>query len=453
MRLSIYGSNELQVRKETSEIFRFLKQFANFFALLLVLGSALAFFADYLKPREGNFHIGIALLAVVLINAIFTYLQERQSERIMAGFRSMMPQMISVLRDGQVCRIAARLVVPGDVILVCEGDRIPADGRLIEVNQLKVDHSSLSGESEPQLRDLSCTHENLLESRNMVFSGTLVQSGNGKALVYATGMNTQIGRIVRLTKETQRTETPLHRELKRFIRIISAIAMALGALFFLLSVMMGKPLIASLIFAIGIIVANVPEGLLPTVTLALTLASRRMAEKKALIRNLEAVETLGSTTVICTDKTGTITLNRMSVVTLVLGEHEWSAYQEGMEKAEGFEEAWMTIVLCNNASLTSLGPAGDPTETALLSFARKARSFEDIARRFPRIHEDPFDSATKHMVTVHRRDDRTFSYMKGAPEVVFEKCPLFLSGGKLSEFDRASRKTALEIYERMASRG
>jgi sodium/potassium-transporting ATPase subunit alpha len=221
------------------------------------------------------------------------------------------------------------LVVPGDVILLEEGDRVPADGRLLEVNQLKVDHASLTGESEPQLRKVACTHERLMESRNMVFSGTLVQSGNGRALVYGTGMNTQIGQIVQLTKEAGTVETPIRKELRHFIRIISAIAIGLGVLFFALSVALGNPLIGSLIFAIGIIVANVPEGLLPTVTLALTMASKRMAKKNALIKNLEAVETLGSTTVICTDKTGTITQNQMQVATLVLGEREWSADRSG----------------------------------------------------------------------------------------------------------------------------
>ncbi len=268
-RLTEFGSNELHVRKETPEFIKFLRQFTNFFALLLIAGSALAFFADYLKPGEGNFYIGVALLVVVLLNALFSYIQEHETDRIMESFRHMLPPMISVLRDGQVSRIEAKLLVPGDVILLEEGDRVPADGRLIEVNQLKVDHSSLTGESEPQLRKLDCTHDNLLESRNMVFSGTLVQSGNGKALVYGTGMNTQIGQIVQLTKETVTVETPIRKELRYFIRIISGIAITLGVLFFTLSVFLGKPLIGSLIFAIGIIVANVPEGLLPTVTLAL----------------------------------------------------------------------------------------------------------------------------------------------------------------------------------------
>jgi len=454
-RLVEFGSNELRVRKETPEIVKFLRQFTNFFALLLIVGAGLAFFADYLKPGEGNFYIGVALLAVVLLNALFTYIQEHQSERIMESFRNMLPQMITVQRDGQTSRIEARLLVPGDVILLEEGDRVPADGRLIEVNQLKVDHASLTGESEPQLRKLSCTHDNLIESRNMVFSGTLVQSGNGRALVYGTGMNTQIGQIVQLTKEAGTVETPIRKELRHFIRVISTIAIALGILFFALSVALGNPFIGSLIFAIGIIVANVPEGLLPTVTLALTMASKRMAKKNALIKNLEAVETLGSTTVICTDKTGTITQNRMKVATLVLGEREWSADQSGLAQEEGFADAWAVMALCNNARLTDHHYQGDPTEGALLLLAQSLQPIGDLAARFPRVHESPFDSATRRMITTHKTGNGqpNLAYMKGAPEIVLKKCTHRLHRGERVEFDDSARGKALALYEVLAARG
>lgn len=454
-RLIEFGGNELRVRSETPEIVKFLRQFTNFFALLLFVGSALAFFADYLKPGEGNFYIGVALLAVVLLNALFTYIQEHESERIMESFRNMLPQMITLQRDGKIARIEARRVAPGDVILLEEGDRVPADGRLIEVNQLKVDHASLTGESEPQLRKVACTHDNLMESRNMVFSGTLVQSGNGRALVYGTGMNTQIGRIVQLTKEAGTVETPIRKELRHFIRVISIIAIALGTLFFALSVVLGNPLIESLIFAIGIIVANVPEGLLPTVTLALTMASKRMAKKNALIKNLEAVETLGSTTVICTDKTGTITQNQMKVATLVLGEREWSANQSGLSQAEGFAEAWAAMVLCNNARLTEHHYLGDPTEGALLVLAQRLQPIGDLATRFPRLHESPFDSAVKRMITTQKAGigQPNLAYMKGAPEVVFNKCTHRLHQGERVEFDESARCNALALYEVLAARG
>ncbi len=452
-RLLKTGSNELKARKETPEIIKFFRQFGNFFALLLIAGAALAFLADSLRPAEGNFYIAVALLMVVLLNALFTYIQEHQSERIMESFRNMLPQMIWVLRDGLVSRIEARLLVPGDVIVLEEGDRVPADSRLIEVNQLKVDQSSLTGESEPQLRSLNCTNDSLLESRNMVFSGTLVQSGNGRALVIGTGMNTQIGQIVQLTKEAGSVETPIRRELRHFIRIISGIAITLGTLFFILSIFLGNPFIGSLIFAIGIIVANVPEGLLPTVTLALSMASRRMAKKNALIKNLEAVETLGSTTVICTDKTGTITQNRMKVSTLVLGERLWSAYQHGLSGAQGFDEAWTVMSLCNNARFSGVTPHGDPTECAMLVFAQHQKPLQNMQARFPRIRELPFDSTSKRMITTHATWGARLAYMKGAPEIIFAKCTRILHQGQAVQFDARFRRLAQDSYELMAARG
>ena len=320
-RLQRYGRNELKVTKDTPEIIKFLLQFKNFFALLLIVGGMLAMTADSLDPGQGNLYIAIALLGVVVLNAAFTYFQEHQSEKIMESFKKMMPSMITALRDGRPIEVAAEELVPGDVIVLQEGDRVPADGRLIEAKELKVDNSSLTGESEPQLLDAGKSHENVLESPNMVFSGSLVQNGEGKVVICETGMSTQIGSIVELTKSTEATETPIHKELKYFIKVISFIAIFLGVSFFLVSVAIGNGVVGSLIFAIGIIVANVPEGLLPTVTLSLTMASRRMAQKNALIKNLESVETLGSTTVICTDKTGTLTQNRLGVNTVAVGGH------------------------------------------------------------------------------------------------------------------------------------
>jgi len=465
-RLERFGPNELVVKRQRSELVKFLLNFTNFFAVLLMVGALLSFIAEWLDPGEGNLYIGLALLIVVVLNALFTYLQEHQSEKIMESFRNMLPPKITVLRDGEPTTIDARLVVPGDVMLLEEGDKVPADGRLIEVNNLKVDNSALTGESEPQLRKLACTHKNILESRNVVFSGTLVQSGNGKALVYGTGMATQIGRIVQLTKEGKDIETPIRKELNRFIKIISAIAIILGTLFFIISVMMGKRLIGSLIFAIGIIVANVPEGLLPTVTLALSMASKRMAKKHALVKNLESVETLGSTTVICTDKTGTITQNRMSVTSLVLNGKGFAADDQALRSQQGLSVAWAAMALCNNARLdpeqdrhASRGPnigfTGDPTEGSLLLYAHRLKPLDELRERLPRIHETPFDSETKRMITTHhtRGKEKNIAYMKGAPEVVIARCNRFLIDGREALFTARRRREAADAARRLAARG
>jgi len=230
-RLQQFGPNALTGKKRIPEYIKFLRQFKNYFAVLLIIGGLLALLADKLDRGQGYFYISCALFGVVLLNANFTYIQERQTERIMESFSRMLPRMVTIMRNGLTLRLEAQYVVPGDLMLLQEGDRICADGRLIEQNQMKIDPSSLTGESEPELRHLQATHANIMESRNMVFSGALVQSSNGKAIIYATGMATQIGCIVQLTHETQESISPIGKELRYFIKIISSIALFLALSF------------------------------------------------------------------------------------------------------------------------------------------------------------------------------------------------------------------------------
>lgn len=449
-----FGPNELRVRQDVPEIVKFLLQFRNFFALLLIFGGGLAIIAEHLDPGQGNLYIAIALFSVVLLNAVFTYLQEHQSERILESFRQMLPAMVTVVRDRQTSEVAAVELVPGDIIILREGDRVPADGRILSANEFKVDQSSLTGESEPQLLGPEFRHVNILESRNMVFSGTLVQNGEARVLVCGTGMSTQIGSIVELTKATDVAEAPIHRELRHFIRIISTIAISLGVLFFLVSIAIGKGEIGSLIFAIGIIVANVPEGLLPTVTLSLTMASKRMARKNALIKNLESVETLGSTTVICTDKTGTLTQNRLGVNTLVLGTTEYALDRAGNPDNGSLSVALETMVLCNSAELVDDGYVGDATEGALLLCAQR---FTDVValRRAEKIAEQPFNSASKRMITVAKPQGAVcpHAYLKGAPEVVLEMCSAIVRDDETIALDDDQREAVMAAYRRLAARG
>ena len=453
-RLRQYGPNELTVRQQVPEIVKFLLQFKNFFALLLLAGGALAMAAERLDPGAGNLYIAIALLGVVLLNAVFTYIQEHQSERIMDSFRRMLPAMVTVLRDGHPKRMAAAMLVPGDVILLHEGDRVPADGRVIIANDLEVDCASLTGESEPQRLDPDARHDNILESRNMVFSGTLVQIGDGHVIVCNTGMTTQIGGIVALTKSTESTETPIHRELGYFIRVISAIAIALGVMFFIVSVAIGNGAIASLIFAIGIIVANVPEGLLPTVTLSLTMASKRMAAKNALIKNLESVETLGSTTVICTDKTGTLTQNRLGVNTVVLGDREYAADEAGISGDPICDTALQCMALCNAAELTEDGFSGDATDGALLQYVRQVADLDAILRT-EKIAEQPFNYAARCMIATHRLpgNDTPRAYLKGAPEAVLDMCDRIMRDDRTEALSTERRDAVIDHYRTLAARG
>ena len=493
-RLQECGPNVLEEIGKESILKKYIRQFRNFFSILLTVGAILSFLGEYLDPGKGNVYIGIAIGAVVVLNGTFTFIQEYQAAKTMESFRQLLPPRAKVLREGKVRDVLASELVAGDLILLEEGDKVPADGRLIETNSLKVDHSAITGEAEPQLRSLECTHANLLECRNMVFSGTLVQSGNGKAVVFGTGQNTQIGNLATLTQQISNVDTPIRKELNHFIKVISAIAIFLGVTFFILAFLLQDVFLASLIFAIGIIVANVPEGLLPTVTLALSLASRRMASRNALIKQLESVETLGSTTVICTDKTGTLTQNRMSVNSLIVGfENLESETPSGSEKrvaGQETEESANKVIagnvansgtdrcsvtrnpgwnpkkipsifirvagLCNNAKLRELPPGytGDPTEGALLVFANSLEDIIKLKGEYPRLEEFPFDSLTRRMEVVCRTPEGKLEvYLKGAPEVVVEMCGAVMDSGKVRKLDETEQKELLDRHLKLAEKG
>ncbi len=503
-RLQECGPNVLEETGKESILIKYLKQFWNFFSILLIIGAFLAFLAEYLDPGKGNLYIGIAIGLVVILNSTFTFVQEYQAAKTMDSFRQLLPPHAKVLRDGKIRDILASELVVGDIFLIEEGDKIPADGRLIETNSLKVDHSTITGESEPQLRSLECTHPNILECRNMVFSGTLVQSGNGKAVVFGTGQNTQIGNLAILTEQILSVDTPIRKELNRFIKIISAIAIFLGVTFFILAFLIQDVFLASLIFAIGIIVANVPEGLLPTVTLALSLASRRMASRNALIKQLESVETLGSTTVICTDKTGTLTQNKMAVNSLMIGfeclvlenplsskkrtagqeagestnagqEAGESTNKDVAEKIAGLSTEGVCVIekplwapeklpsvfikvagLCNNAKLRESPPGytGDPTEGALLVFANSLEDIKKLQSDYPRLEEFPFDSLTKRMEVICRTPEgKLEAYLKGAPEVVVKMCSSAIDSEGIRKMDETKQKELLDRHLRLAEKG
>ncbi len=454
LRLTRDGPNALRQRKKEPELVKFLRQLTNLFALLLWAGAAFSFTADWLRPGEGNIYIAVALVGVVVLNGVFSYYQQHKAERIMAGFRDMLPQMARVVRDGSLSEIPAAQLVRGDVILLEEGEQVPADARLVEVAGLKVDNSSLTGESEPQLRTIYPTDKRLLESRNVVFSGTTVQAGEGKGIVFATAMKTQIGRTADLTQSVAVQEIPIRREILHFTRIISAIAVVMGVAVFLVSFfILDNPLPAKLIFAIGIIVANVPEGLLPTVTLCLSMAARRMADNQALVKNLESVETLGCTTVICTDKTGTLTMNRMAVKRLFLNECIHSEADKSFEREE-LEKLLMVATLCNNAHVKGGGSyVGDPTEVALLQFTARFHDVSEVQGAAPRLFEEPFTGRTKLMVTVNRVEEKQVACLKGAPDVAIGLCDAILIDGTAVPLTDGHRQAYLSAYEELARKG
>ncbi len=396
------GKNILVGKKKNPMWLRFLLQFKNFFSLLLLSGSLLSFISEYLSPGEGSIYIAYTLLIVTLLNAVFTFAQEFKAEKAMESFKDLMKTKVFVIREGKEKEIDASLLVIGDLIVVREGDKVPADARLIEESILKVDHSSLTGESEPQLRCLESTSANMINSRNMIFSGTLVQSGSGRAIVIQTGNNTEMGKIANLTEEVKVEVSHIQNELNHFIKIISYIAITLGIIFFGVGTYLGTSVWTNMVFAIGIIVANVPEGLLPTVTLTLSIAAKKMAKKNALVKNMEAIETLGAVTVICTDKTGTLTENNVSVESIYLNGKTYeynrnlavfSFKKKNMDSSdiEGFDSLLHGMILCNNAQYTKLeGSRGDPTEVALMQLGTKFKDIFWQHTKYPRLIEIPF---------------------------------------------------------------
>jgi len=295
----------------------FIHEMIGFFSLLLWFGSALCFVGYIIsedKSDKANLYLGSVLAIVVFITGVFSYAQASKSAEMMAQFENFIPPIATVIREGQMRQIDAKLIVPGDVVIVKGGENIPCDIMVFESNEMKVSNASLTGESEDILIDPELEPiKNIFETKNVGFFGTQCTAGQGKGICFKTGDDSVIGQIANLASSAESAETPLAIEIDRFIKIISAVAITLGVSFFIFGVFYETDLIMNLVFAIGIIVANVPEGLLATVTVSLALTAQRMAGKMVLVKNLQSVETLGSTSCICSDKTGTLTQNRMTV--------------------------------------------------------------------------------------------------------------------------------------------
>jgi Ca2+-transporting ATPase len=452
-RLERYGANRLPPLKRRPLALRFLDQMVHFMALLLWIAGVLAFVA-------GTPQLGWAIWAVVLINGVFSFWQEFQAERTLAALTRSLPRQVQVWRDGTLGFRSADGLVAGDRVLLEEGDRVPADCRISVSHELRVDLSVLTGESLPVARlaiDLPSAQAGVQlptsERPNLLLAGSTIASGRGEAMVYSTGAETEFGQVAHLTAGTQRSASTLERQVARIVHTISTIAISMGLLAFAMSLLfVGMTPLESLVFAIGIIVANVPEGLLPTVTLALALNVQRMARRKALVRRLSAVETLGSVSVICSDKTGTLTCNRMAVEEIWLpvpGEELQRLLLEG-------------AALCSNARLDAEGAVGDPTETAMLQ-AALAAGLEPAERQrlHPRQRELPFDSHRRRMSVLVTWNDPplpiaaggSLVITKGAPLEVLERCEAWLTPAGSEPLDPIRRQRVVAANDDLAARG
>jgi sodium/potassium-transporting ATPase subunit alpha len=316
-----FGPNRVEEPVRDSLVLRLSKELTHFFSLILWLAAGLAFFAEWSAPGQGMARLGCAIIGVILVSGLFSFWQEYRAQQTLMALRQLLPQQVDVLREGMVVPLPVEQLVPGDVVLLEQGDNIPADCRLIEGFGVRVDTATVTGESLPQAREAGPSEDGeLIRGKNILLAGTSMVSGQAKAVVFATGMHTEFGKIAHLTQTGGQTVSPLRQEVAHLSRVIVILAVLIGLIFFAIGQVIGVAFWENFIFAIGIIVAMVPEGLLPTLTLALVLAAQRMAQRNVLIRHLSSVETLGSTTVICTDKTGTLTQNRMTVRRLFLEE-------------------------------------------------------------------------------------------------------------------------------------
>jgi len=441
-RLIEFGPNEIKEAPKRSLLLRFLSHLSHFLAILLWIAAVLSFISEYLNPGQGMLTLGFTIIAVIFINAIFTFIQEYRAERALEELKKLLPFRVKVIREGSKLEIPSFEVVPGDIIVLSEGDKIPADARLIEAVSLKVNNAPLTGESEPVLRVSEPFKGDLIESPNIVFAGTSVLSGTGRAVVFATGMGTEFGKIAHLTSKIEPSLSPLQREIIKMTRLIALIATLMGLVFFLIGYLSGRSFWENYLFAIGIIVANVPEGLLPTVTLALAIGSKRMAQRNALIKTFTSVETLGSVTVICTDKTGTLTQNQMSVKDIWLPEVGSVSQKEPPAKA-----ILEIALLCNNASYSMDRYIGDPTEIALLKVA------EGLKLKAERLSEIPFDPERKKMTTIDRVEGRLRAHTKGAPESILSLCSKVLIDGTEHPLTDEISKKVKQAYSLLMDRG
>jgi len=456
-RLDEFGFNRVEEVARESILLRFLKEFTHFFALILWLAAGLAFLAEWSDPGRGMAKVGYAILAVIVVSGLFSFWQEFRIERTLAVLRGMLPQQVDVLREGKAVRLLADRLVPGDIVLLEQGNNIPADCRLVEAFGVRVNDATVTGESLSKLRTAEpSAKDEIIHADNILLAGTSMVSGEARALVFATGMHTEFGKIAHLTQTGREAVSPLREQIAYLSRLIGILAVAIGLIFFAISRILGVPFWEGFIFAIGIIVAMVPEGLLPTLTLALVLATQRMAKRHVLIRYLPSVETLGSTTVICTDKTGTLTQNKMTVRRVWLGAGLECPPQlrVGQEAPALYRPFFMTASLCHDLREGDQQGRkvllGDPMEIALVETAERFLSALPACKK---LDEIPFDVGRMRLSTVHSTPEGPTLFCKGAPEMVVPLCDRTLADTEIRAFDEELRDKVRQAQEAMAGQG
>lgn len=448
-RLEQYGYNKLQEGKRKGVLQVFAEQFADLLVIILII-------AAIISALTGGLEGTIVILAVLILNAILGTVQHFKAQKSLDSLKAMAAPNARVIRDGQKMEVPAAELVPGDILLLEAGDVTAADGRVLQNFSLQVSESALTGESENVNKiDTPIDQDELpLGDRlNMVYSSSLVSYGRAVVLVTGTGMQTEIGKIADLMESAQEKATPLQRSLDDFSKKLSIIIMVICAIVFGLGVWRNMGLAESLMFAVALAVAAIPEALSSIVTIGLAIGTQKMAKENAIIKNLRAVEGLGCVSVICSDKTGTLTQNRMTVKKAYANGKVWEP-----EEAKGNDKAVNGLVaesvLCNDGAINGETAVGDPTETALLSFCRTIGGDENKVREeFPRLQEIPFDSDRKLMSTLHFRNERYEMLIKGAPDVLLARCTSVEQNGEVLPLTDEIRSAIVDQNRDFSSQG
>lgn len=451
VRLKKHGENKLNTQAKKSVLKQFFAQFSDFCVIILLIACVISF-ATSLLEQNNDFIEPVVILIIVVLNAAIGVFQEMRAEKAIDALKKLSAPNAAVIRDNKTKKIPAASLVPGDVILLESGDMIPADARLIRTSGLKVQESALTGESEPCAKNAEALFPDNCspaDRKNMIYSSTTVIAGNCCALVTETGMNTQVGKIAHLLENETAPQTPLQQRLEKIGKALAVGALIICAFVFILGIFRRSGLLPSFMLAVSLAVAAIPEGLPAIVTIVLSLGVQRMAKSNAITRHLPAVETLGAATVICSDKTGTLTQNKMTVtqVANALGEISLSS-----------NEAANILLLgsiCNNARILRRGKIlsveGDPTEAAILNAANSAGiDISSIQKKYPRKHETPFSSESKFMSTVNAFSSETSLIVKGAPDTVLEMCEYSLINGNVSALTQTQRKRIEMLNAEMA---
>ena len=426
-----YGENQLQEKKKEPLIKKFIAQFKDFSIIVLIIA---AIVSGVVGVAQGEgFTDTIIILIVVLLNAVIGVAQESKAEKSLEALRKLSEHAAKVIRDGKEQVIPARELVPGDIVIIETGDYVSADLRLIEAVNLKAQESSLTGESVPVEKSVEAIEETEIgigDRVNMLFSSSLITYGRGKAIVVETGMNTEVGKIAGMLNETEKQETPLQKRLNSLGKTLGIAALAICAFIFVIGLLQGKDVISMFMTAVSLAVAVIPEGLVAVSTIVLAIGVQKMVKKNAIVKKLPAVETLGSSTVICSDKTGTLTQNKMTVEKVFC--NDVTVDVDKVETTDDFNKLVYNCMLCNDSRMLETGElAGDPTETALIDMAFNLEYQESIVRENPRVEEVPFDSDRKLMTTVNENNGKYRVYTKGGVDELLRRCNSYLFKGEI----------------------